>query len=201
MTATEKTTAPVTEEKVVAATPAPAKAVVVTAAPIVTPAAPAVAAKVVTKVAVKRVAKKPAAPATTVAKVAAKAPAKTETKPAAKAAPKAAPKAAAKPAAKVAVKAAIKPAVKAVAKPKVEKNVKLKKPKLVRDSFTIPKAEYTVLDDLKQRAAKLASSVKKSELIRAGIKALAAMTDAAFMAAVKVVPTIKTGRPYKAKAD
>ena len=197
MTATEKTTAPVTEEKVVAATPAPAKAVVVTAAPIVTPAAPAVAAKV----AVKRVAKKPAAPATTVAKVAAKAPAKTETKPAAKAAPKAAPKAAAKPAAKVAVKAAIKPAVKAVAKPKVEKNVKLKKPKLVRDSFTIPKAEYTVLDDLKQRAGKLASSVKKSELIRAGIKALAAMTDAAFMAAVKVVPTIKTGRPSKAKAD
>ena len=72
---------------------------------------------------------------------------------------------------------------------------------MVRDSFTIPKAEYTVLDDLKQRAGKLASSVKKSELIRAGIKALAAMTDAAFMAAVKVVPTIKTGRPSKAKAD
>jgi hypothetical protein len=88
-----------------------------------------------------------------------------------------------------------------VAKPKVDKQVKLKKPKLVRDSFTIPKVEYTVLDDLKQRATKLAHAVKKSELIRAGVKALAAMSDAAFQAALKAVPTIKTGRPSKTKAD
>jgi hypothetical protein len=184
MTATEKTTMAVTEEKAVTATPAPAKAPVVTATPAAT-TAPVVAAKVVTKVAVKRVAKKPAAPAATPATTIAKAATKAPAKPATKAAPKAATKAAVKP----------------VAKPKVAKAVKLKKSKLVRDSFTIPKAEYTVLDDLKQRAGKLASSVKKSELIRAGIKALAAMTDAAFMAAVKVVPTIKTGRPSKAKSD
>ena len=76
---------------------------------------------------------------------------------------------------------------------KLVKNVK--KPKLVRDSFTIPKAEYTVLDDLKQRAATLAQSVKKSELLRAGIKALAAMSDAAFLNALGQVPAIKTGRP------
>lgn len=72
---------------------------------------------------------------------------------------------------------------------------KLKKPKLVRDSFTIPKAEYTVLQELKQRAASAGGSVKKSELLRAGIKALNAMGDAAFAAALKAVPTIKTGRP------
>ena len=70
-----------------------------------------------------------------------------------------------------------------------------KKPKLVRDSFTIPKAEYNVLDDLKQRAAQLAHGVTKSELIRAGIKALAAMPDAAFLKALAQVPAIKTGRP------
>lgn len=70
-----------------------------------------------------------------------------------------------------------------------------KKAKLVRDSFTIPKLEYTVLEDLKQRAAKLTHPVKKSELLRAGIKALAAMPDAAFKVALAAVPAIKTGRP------
>ncbi len=85
--------------------------------------------------------------------------------------------------------------------PSAEKTVKMKKPKLVRDSFTIPKAEYGVLDDLKQRAGKLGSVAKKSELIRAGVKALAAMSDLAFLAALKAVPAIKTGRPAKAKTD
>jgi hypothetical protein len=87
------------------------------------------------------------------------------------------------------------PLAKAFAQVGTEKPSKVKKPKLVRDSFTIPKAEYTVLDDLKQRAAKLTRPVKKSELIRAGIKALAAMPDAAFLAAMGAVPAIKTGRP------
>lgn len=72
-----------------------------------------------------------------------------------------------------------------------------KKPKLVRDSFTIPKSEYLLLDELKQRSAKLATAVKKSELLRAGIKALAAMPDSALLAALKAVPAIKTGRPAK----
>ena len=115
-------------------------------------------------------------------------------------APKAAPakKAVAKPVvAKTAVTAVAKPVVKAVTKPKTAKPVKEKKPKLVRDSFTIPKAEYTVLADLKQRAGKVGSPVKKSELLRAGIKALAAMADSAFVAALKAVPAVKTGRPAK----
>ncbi len=80
------------------------------------------------------------------------------------------------------------------------KIAKPKKPKLVRDSFTIPKLEYVVLDELKLRAAKLAHPVKKSELLRAGIKALTGMSDAALLAALKAVPTIKTGRPKKARA-
>lgn len=91
-----------------------------------------------------------------------------------------------------------KPIPKPAPAPKVEKAAKTekaKKPKLVRDSFTIPKAEYVVLDDLKQRAARLAHPVKKSELLRAGIKALAAMSDPAFLKAMDNVPAIKTGRP------
>ena len=124
--------------------------------------------------------------------------------PVAAAAPRAAAKAVApavRKKAAVAPKAAAKPTVatkpKAAAKPKVAKPVKPKKPKLVRDSFTIPKAEYLVLADLKARANKLASPAKKSELLRAGIKALAAMSDAALLAALKAVPAIKTGRPAK----
>ncbi len=88
-----------------------------------------------------------------------------------------------------------KPVTAPPVKPKAVKPAKEKKPKLVRDSFTIPKAEYSVIDELKQRAGKLGSSVKKSELLRAGIKALAAMADSAFVAALKAVPAVKTGRP------
>ncbi|MDO9277992.1 MAG: hypothetical protein Q7U05_05465 [Polaromonas sp.] len=75
---------------------------------------------------------------------------------------------------------------------------KVKKPKLMRDSFTIPKAEYVVIEALKERAGKLARAAKKSELLRAGIKALAAMSDANFLLALNAVPTIKTGRPSTA---
>lgn len=73
------------------------------------------------------------------------------------------------------------------------------KHKLVRDSFTIPKLEYTVLESLKVRAASLARPVKKSELLRAGISALNAMGDKAFLAAMNGVPSLKTGRPSGAK--
>ena len=94
------------------------------------------------------------------------------------------------------------PLSKALVPAQVEKAApapKPKKPKLVRDSFTIPKAEYLVLDALKVRATKLTRPAKKSELLRAGIKALAAMSDAAFLTALEQVPAIKTGRPMLEK--
>jgi hypothetical protein len=69
------------------------------------------------------------------------------------------------------------------------------KAKLVRDSFTIPKSEYSVLEGLKFRAARLSRPVKKSELLRAGIAALNSMTDKAFLAVLSGVPSLKTGRP------
>ena len=74
------------------------------------------------------------------------------------------------------------------------------KHKLVRDSFTIPKSEHAVLDALKQRAARLTRPAKKSEILRAGIGALNAMPDKAFLAALGTIPSLKTGRPTKPKA-
>jgi hypothetical protein len=129
-----------------------------------------------------------AAPKRTAPAVAKKAAGKTvTTKSASKAAPQSAKKLAAKPAAKVPTKP-----TKAAAKP-----AKVKKPKIVRDSFTMPKAEFVVIDALKTRATQLKTAAKKTELIRAGIKALAAMSDSAFLAAIAAVPNLKTGRPAK----
>jgi len=70
-----------------------------------------------------------------------------------------------------------------------------KKTKLVRDSFTIPKAEYAVIGDLKDRALGLGVSVKKSELLRAGLKLLQQLDDATLKVALAAVPALKTGRP------
>lgn len=76
-----------------------------------------------------------------------------------------------------------------------------KKPKLVRDSFTMPKNEYTAIDALKQRALQMAVAPKKSELLRAGLMALSSMDDAAFKKALAAVPTLKTGRPSAQKVE
>jgi len=78
---------------------------------------------------------------------------------------------------------------------KTDKTEKVKKPKLVRDSYTIPKGEYQAMDALKQRATALGQPPKKSELLRAGIMALTGLSDAALLAALAAVPAIKTGRP------
>ena len=94
-------------------------------------------------------------------------------------------------------------AATAPAKPRVapvaDKEPKAKKPKLVRDSFTIPKDEYAAIEALKLRAAALSQPAKKSELLRAGLKALSAMSDAALQAVLHAVPAIKTGRPKSDK--
>lgn len=77
------------------------------------------------------------------------------------------------------------------------KEGKTPKTKLVRDSFTIPKAEYATLNELRQRSTRLAQPAKKSELLRAGIELLKGLSDQAFLAALATVPNLKTGRPKK----
>jgi hypothetical protein len=95
---------------------------------------------------------------------------------------------------KVAPKEVVKAAVVKAKPAKVEKTPKLK---MERDSFTMPKVEYAQFAVLKERLIKLGQPAKKSELLRAGIMQLTAMTDAALKAAMTKVPTIKTGRPNK----
>lgn len=95
------------------------------------------------------------------------------------------------------VVSAAKTVIKKAVAPKPVKVVKAPKVKMERDSFTMPKAEYAQLNVLKDRLQKLGSPAKKSELLRAGIMQLSAMTDAALSAVMSKVPTIKTGRPKK----
>lgn len=141
-------------------------------------------------------------------------------KPAAKPVVKAAAKPAVKPAAKPAAKAVAKPAAKPAAAPKTvaaaapvaapkaavsapekpaEKSVKVKKGKLVRDSFTMPEAEYSLIAAVKKRCLARGLAVKKSEVLRAAVISFAAQSDAAIAAALLTLAVIKTGRPLKGK--
>ncbi len=110
-----------------------------------------------------------------------------------------------KPTAEIAAGATVPTRRKVAAKPPKSvtpavEQPKLVKTKLVRDSFTMPKSEYAVIDSLKQRSAQAGRPLKKSEVLRAGVKALAAMADADFAAAIGNVQALKTGRPKSKKA-
>lgn len=75
------------------------------------------------------------------------------------------------------------------------KPARLKKSKPVRDTFTMPRNEYELIDLLKRRAHARGRKVKKSELLRAGILALADMPDAQLFEAIAAVPPLREGRP------
>jgi hypothetical protein len=145
-------------------------------------------------------ASKPVKPSTTPSKTATEPAVKPAAKPVKAVASKVSPKPAIAPAAKPKAMPVPKVAAKPAGAPQAAKDAKVKKPKMVRDSFTFPKDEYAVLDLLKLRAAKLGSPVKKTELLRAGVKAIAAMADDAFLLGLRAVPSLKTGRPAKNKS-
>jgi len=66
---------------------------------------------------------------------------------------------------------------------------------MVRDSFYHAKKWVRTNFGIKRALIKLGQPAKKSELLRAGIIQLTAMTDTALNAALSKVPAIKTGRP------
>lgn len=80
---------------------------------------------------------------------------------------------------------------------KQEKAEKVKKSKLIRDSFTFPKDEYEQLNEIKSRLLKLGLGSKKTEIIRAAIRNFMQLTDPQLLNAMAQIPSIKTGRPTK----
>lgn len=117
---------------------------------------------------------------------------------------------------KTVAKPSPKPALKVASKPKADhtkkdkkndhkkddkkakpEKAKVEKVKMERDSFTMPKDEYAQLTLLKARLTSMGQPAKKSELLRAGIKLLAAMSDNTLKITLAKIPVIKTGRPNK----
>ena len=78
-----------------------------------------------------------------------------------------------------------------------QKPKRVKKEKVVRDSFTMPKTDYEKLGELKQKCLSAGVAVKKSELLRAGLLLLEAAPLAQLLDAIAAVETVKTGRPAK----
>ena len=67
--------------------------------------------------------------------------------------------------------------------------------KVIRDSFTMPVADYELLGVLKRRCIGLGVAIKKSELLRAGLAALGRLPDESLAGMVAAVESVKTGRP------
>ena len=165
----------------------------------------------------KTTAAKPAAVKPTPAKAAAKPatprkPVAAKSKPAAAkpaAKPTAAKPVAAKPAvvAKVAAKV-IAPAIKALApalkkktvhapKPAKKSEIKIKKIKQVRDSFTMPETEYDVIGQVKKACLKAGFEIKKSDLLRIGILQIKSLDVPKLKTLLAALTPLKVGRPKK----
>ncbi len=98
---------------------------------------------------------------------------------------------------------AAKPSAKATAKradkkvSTVKKVKKAAKPKVTRDSFTMPEAEYQKIADIKVACAKAGMPVKKSEVLRAGLLMLSLLEMAEMKTVFSKLEKIATGRPKK----
>ena len=91
-------------------------------------------------------------------------------------------------------------AVKPPKPPKVASAARVPKPmklrqKPVRDSFTMPEGDFALIATLKARLLAAKRETKKSELLRAGLHALAALDRASLLAALNDLAPVKVGRP------
>ena len=90
-----------------------------------------------------------------------------------------------------------KSGVKAAPKQATKKAKKEQKVKVVRDSFTMPQNEYQKIAEIKAICLKAKLHVKKSEVLRAGLKLLAGLNVVQLKHALVSLEKIKTGRPQK----
>ena len=111
----------------------------------------------------------------------------------------------AKVATPAAVRAAI-PAKPATPETRAKPRTAAKKPaatqpapeaKVVRDGFTMPQVDYDLLKALKAQCLAAGVEVRKSELLRAGVQALAALTVANLIERVRAMTPVKAGRKKK----
>lgn len=80
-------------------------------------------------------------------------------------------------------------AVKAAAAEKAGKG-----PKIVRDSFKMPEAEYALIGQLKKRCRAFGVDIKKSEVLRAGLLAMRELSDERLGEVVKPLTAARAER-------
>ncbi len=78
------------------------------------------------------------------------------------------------------------------------KKDKPEKIKMVRDSFSLPEADYAKLIELKKKCIAAGVHVKKSELMRLGLMQLSKLGNAALLASAKRIASVKKNKPEKA---
>ena len=67
--------------------------------------------------------------------------------------------------------------------------------KVIRDSFTMPEDDYSLIAEIRNRCLKAGVQVSKSEAIRAGLIALSQMSDKELLSVIDRLAKVKTGRP------
>lgn len=85
-------------------------------------------------------------------------------------------------------------------KPKKRKNSTKSKTevgKVVRDSFTMPEDDYSLIDKSQRRFMRLAIMMNKGEILRAGLHALEQLSNADLKEISVNVEKVKTGRPVE----
>ncbi|WP_306565655.1 hypothetical protein [Aquabacterium sp.] len=100
-----------------------------------------------------------------------------------------------KPVATPKVKSADKKASTPTLGNKVAPKAEKVKAKLIRDSFTMPREDWDLIQYLKERALAFQRPTKKSELLRAGLQVLVGLSDAKLQAALERLTPLKAGRP------
>ncbi|MDB5853186.1 MAG: hypothetical protein JWR22_1227 [Herminiimonas sp.] len=74
-----------------------------------------------------------------------------------------------------------------------------RKPKLVRDSFTMPEDEYRLLGEIKKNCMREGFSAKRSELLRIGLAMICEVSTAELKRKLAELDPLKTARPKKEK--
>lgn len=66
---------------------------------------------------------------------------------------------------------------------------------IIRDTFSLPPADYALLAQLRTRAIGLGQIVNKSEFVRTGLRVLMDLPEQEFLQAILKIEKIKLGRP------
>ena len=95
------------------------------------------------------------------------------------------------------VEAAMHPVEQGDAAERTKDKHKPRKPKLVRDSFTMPEDEYAALGERKKTCIRSGVAVKKSELLRVAVSLLRRMDMSELLRELDSLTPVKAGRPKK----